>query len=375
MASVLIVDDHQPSRIALSTCLADSGHQVLQAGSGERALELASDGLPDVVVLDVGLPGINGFETTRLLKDLAGEEYLPIVIVSGLADPTARMLALRSGADTFLTKPVAFDELLCRIDHLAALHAGNKSLRRAAMDLRNRDHLKDDLIAMLVHDLKNPISAAIANLDYAVEDLPPGSPLANPIADARGAVKRTLRLLTNLIDVTRMESSCLRAERTSCVLSQLIHPIVREREMLARETGILIAIGEQTSPTLHIDSDMFTRVLENIFDNAMRYTPRGGRIEVAFSDESERVQIRVGNTGKPIPVEHREAIFEKFRQLSSREIGRMNAGLGLYFCRLAVESHGGRIWVEERDPLGTIFVIELPRTIGSAASASSRAAA
>src|SRR5579872_7210126 len=136
MASVLVVDDHRPSRIALSNCLAESGHQVLQAGSGERALELCRDGLPDVVVLDVGLPGINGFEATRQLKDLAGEEYLPIIIVSGLADPTARMLALRSGADTFLTKPVPFDELQCRIEHLAALHAGNKSLRRAAMDLR-----------------------------------------------------------------------------------------------------------------------------------------------------------------------------------------------------------------------------------------------
>jgi signal transduction histidine kinase len=109
------------------------------------------------------------------------------------------------------------------------------------------------------------------------------------------------------------------------------------------------------------------RIIDNTLDNAVRYTPRGGRISLAAEAVSdERVQIRIGNSGPAIPAEHRESIFEKYGQTSPGQ-GRMNLGLGLYFCRLAIVAHGGRIWVESTTDLPTIFVIEMAGTRAAAA--------
>jgi len=128
---------------------------------------------------------------------------------------------------------------------------------------------------------------------------------------------------------------------------------------LARSREIALVPAIEPSATVEADTDLVTRVVENLLDNAFRYTPRGGRIEVAARKSGERVAVSVGNSGPPIPREARALIFEKYGQTGA-DHGRMNVGLGLYFCRLAVEAHGGRLRVEERPDLPTVFEMDLP---------------
>jgi len=130
---------------------------------------------------------------------------------------------------------------------------------------------------------------------------------------------------------------------------------------------IEIVVAPSTEIVVTLDTDLVTRTVENIFDNALRYTPSGGTIEVELRETGSDVEIRIGNSGRAIPIGERGAIFEKHRQEGS-EVGHMNLGLGLYFCRLAIGAHGGRIWIEETDRLPTVFGIRLPRRLANTAT-------
>ena len=169
-----------------------------------------------------------------------------------------------------------------------------------------------------------------------------------------------MRLLANLADLTRLEAGRLQLQRLRLRPAELLETVIAQRRLLAsaRKIAIEAVCDEQVDAPM--DGDLVLRVLENLFDNALRHVPPGGRIEARCEVYGNDVHIRIGNSGPPIPLEARQLIFEKFAQPSAAS-GRMNLGLGLYFCRLAIEAHGGRIHVDESRDLPAIFTLELPR--------------
>jgi signal transduction histidine kinase len=179
------------------------------------------------------------------------------------------------------------------------------------------------------------------------------------LQDSQNAARRMLRLLSNLVDVSRMEDGTIQVRPSEVNLSNLLHPVADQRRVIARSRRITIVSAPPAEVQVGVDTDLMTRVIENILDNALRYTPAGGQIELELQGNGADVELRIGNSGSAIPVDARHSIFEKYRQGGS-ETGHMNLGLGLYFCRLAVEAHGGRIWVEETARLPTVFCISLP---------------
>jgi PAS domain S-box-containing protein len=218
---------------------------------------------------------------------------------------------------------------------------------------------KDEVASMIVHDLKNPLSVVVANYDYLLDGFEGSADCLEALQDSRSAGQRMLRLLANLIDVARLESGTLDVHPSAMTLSQLLEPIAAQRRVLARSRKIAIVLAPSAEMTVMADADLVTRTVENIFDNAIRHTPTGGRIEVERREVGPDVEIRIGNSGGAIPVEARRTIFEKNQQ-GTTDLGRMNLGLGLYFCRLAIEAQGGRMWVEETDRMPTVFGIRLP---------------
>jgi signal transduction histidine kinase len=232
------------------------------------------------------------------------------------------------------------------------------SLHRKAVAL---DRFKEEMLAVLVHDLKNPMTAIIGLVEVVGDDLKDsGQETKDSLDDVRTASGRVLRIIANILDLTRLESKQLRLQTRATSFHAIIGPLLRQRSAQARLRRIELSfIPSDVDLHLMVDEDVFTRVLENIVDNALRYTPAGGRIEVSASQAgASRAHIRIGNTGPAIPEHAREMIFEKFGQAAAS--GRMNLGLGLYFSRLAVESHGGKIWVEENPALPAVFVLEVP---------------
>ena len=221
---------------------------------------------------------------------------------------------------------------------------------------------KDELAAMLVHDLNNPLAVILANYDYILAGFEGSTDRRQALQDSQTAVHRMLRLLENLVDATRLEDGTFHVYVSEINLTDVLHSLIEERRVLARGRDISIALVADMGVTVTVDADLVTRTLENVLDNALRYTPAGGCIEIELRQSGRDVEIRVGNSGTAIPVEARQAIFDKHRQVNC-DIARRNLGLGLFFCRLATEAQGGRIWVTETERFPTLFRIRLPRLV------------
>ncbi len=237
--------------------------------------------------------------------------------------------------------------------YLTMLH-----LHKKAVEL---DLFKQEMFAVVVHDLKNPMAAVMANIDLLALDLADAAVETREcVADVQTASHRMLRLIANLLELARLESKQILLSRKPVRIAALLMAVAGQRTAQCKSRKVQIYIADVPERLrVEIDEDLFTRVLENILDNAVRYTPSEGRIEIRVTSVDAGLQVRIGNTGSPIPPADQSQIFEKFGQASIS--GRMNLGLGLYFVRMAIEAHGGRVWVEETPELPAIFVLELPR--------------
>jgi signal transduction histidine kinase len=183
-----------------------------------------------------------------------------------------------------------------------------------------------------------------------------------------------VRLLQNLLDVSQLENGTLAVRPSRVALPQLIEGIAEQRRVLARSMRIQLVVAPSVELAVEVDVDLATRTVENLLDNAVRHTPGGGVIEIECRAVGGDVEIRIGNSGPAIPAEARVSMFEKYQQGATRA-GRMNVGLGLYFCRLAVEAQGGTIRVEETARLPTVFVLRLPRLVARSAVSEAQQAA
>ena len=360
MARILVVDDEPLNRTLLRACFAGSGHELVEATSGDQALALAEDLTPDLVLLDVMMPGMDGFETTRQLKAMFADVFVPVVLVTALDDRTSRVTGLAAGADEFLTKPIDRDELLMRSGNLLQLRAREVELQRRNVELVELQRFQDETMAMLVHDLKSPLSVILASVDYLI-----GAPGMHPDAvealdDCRQAGSRIARLTSNILEIAHAESGRLELRRARAGLAGLVETVLGPRRSVLERRGLAVEV-EVGDLAAECDRDLVARVLENLIDNGARYTPASGRLRVwAAPGESggQTVIVRVGNSGAAIPEASRMLVFEKFTQVW--EARRGSVGLGLYFCRLAVEAHGGTIWIEETPELPTVFAFALP---------------
>ena len=353
MARILIVDDDPLNRELLHVHFDGDGHEIIDAPSGEQGLLLAAEIHPDIVLLDVMMGGLNGFETAARLKKMADTEFLPVILLTALGDQQSRSLGLRMGADEVLTKPVDRQELSARVNNLLALRAKNTEIAKLS-------RFKDEMSALIVHDLKNPMSVILANCEYLEECLTNPEPdHLEALRDCQQASRRIMRLLANLLDLVRLEERRFVLRPSPTPLVKLLSNIAAERKRGAANQRITMAVSASGEKVIQADADLVTRVVENVLDNALRYTPPGGRIEISLIESHSTVDIRVGNSGRAIPLASRAGVFDKFVQDNVAH-GRLNMGLGLYFCRLAAQAHRGKIWIEETPELPTVFVIELP---------------
>ncbi|MEO6950753.1 MAG: HAMP domain-containing sensor histidine kinase [Polyangia bacterium] len=359
MARILIVDDDALNRELLRAYLHDSGHVIIEADSGERAVQLARTERVDLVLCDVVMPSLSGFDVTLKLKAEAADHFLPVILLTSLSDPSSRLLGLRSGADDFLVKPIDRLELLARVSNLLRLRNKEIALVQRNIDLIELQRRRDDMAAMIVHDLKNPMAVILANLSVlqcSADKL--DSDDVEALTDSITAGRRMQRLLSNLLDQARLEATSLELNRQPVKLARILESLLGQRSFILRARNIVAKIEAPPELEMQLDSDLLARGFENILDNSIRYTPSGGVLELSVEVRATDVSIRIGNSGPAIPVEARQRIFEKYSQAGPASHG--TAGLGLYFCRLVVEAHGGHLDVEETERLPVVFHVRLP---------------
>lgn len=275
------------------------------------------------------------------------------------------------------TRPYDSDDqrLLQAIGSQAAVAIENAKLYQRVSqqleDLKRLERVKDDLTQLLVHDLKTPLTSIVLNLDM----LPPpegaeAARWARHVGDAKRSCRSLMTLVANLLDISSMEEGKLRLSREPLVLADLVASVMGEFRVQAEEEEEGIQLGADVPPDLPLvraDHDLLRRVLANLLSNALKHSPpkSGVQIRAALAKAGGVVRVDVVDQGEGIPEAYHQKIFEKFGQVETARPGpRLNKGLGLTFCKLAVEAHGGRIWVQSAVGRGSTFSFTIPLEAG-----------
>lgn len=368
---LLVVDDAEENRDILIRRLERDGHTVVAARTGEEALALMSASAFDLVLLDMVMPGMSGTETLSRIKADPALHTTPVIVVSGYNEVDGAVRCIELGATDYLLKP--FDPVLLRARIGASLREKLARDREAVLfeqlqtnfrRLQDLESQRDDLTHMIVHDLRTPLTSLLTGLQ-TVEVVGDLSEIQEEMmAVAKEGGQTLLGMINDLLDLGKMEDGSLQLEYADLQAGGLIGRALAQVSPLAKNKNIELVreVGDDL-PTLRADDDKLRRTLVNLLGNALKFTPAGGKIVVSarIGEPGKTLVFAVRDTGEGIPEEAFGRIFEKFGQVESRKAGRkMSTGLGLTFCRMAVEAHGGRIWVESRMGVGSLFSFELP---------------
>jgi two-component system, sensor histidine kinase and response regulator len=365
-STILVVDDNESNRALARATLEDEGYRVVVASDGVEGVAAFERDAPDCVVLDVRMPGLDGFEACVRIRALPGGGDVPVIFVTALRDVDAFDRARSAGGDDFLTKPVRPAELLLRVQaalKLRQIRAERRDLyvllRQQRDDLMRASLCKEHLTAFLVHDLKNPLTTLMLNAELIVREAQT-STLVREAATAILAESGSLaRMIMNLLDISKADEGRMVATRAPVDLGGLVGEVLEALAMQAGEFQIKLAAAAEL-PGVDADADLLRRVLENLVENAIRHAPADTTVRVGAVRRGEAVELRVADDGRGVPPELRERIFERFVQAEASEgSNRAGRGLGLAFCKLVAEAHGGRAWVEDGAP-GAIFCVSLP---------------
>jgi two-component system, sensor histidine kinase and response regulator len=376
LADILVVDDAPANLQLLFGMLKERGYRVRPAPSGRLALQAAKTQPPDLVLLDVNMPEMSGYEVCRLMKADEVLRAIPVIFISALSEPFDKLQAFSAGGVDYVTKPFHLDEVRVRLEtHLelrrvqGRLEAQNHELAQANERLRTLEEARRVLAAAIVHDLKSPLAALIGSAEYLLHlDEVAGEPrevLGEMLASSHGVH----RIVLNLLDVGRMEEAELAPARRTVRLGEMLDRALATAQLATRLTGHVLAVEADPDQEAFVDADLVTRVIENLLDNALKYAPRGTTVRVfAKAEEGGGCSLRVEDRGRGIPASQRERIFERYVRLDRESHARTSRGLGLAFCRIAVEAHGGIIWVEDNVPDGAAFCARIPGASQAGAS-------
>lgn len=364
-ASVLVIDDNEQNRTLARMTLEGDGYAVTLAASGAEGLEAASRSMPDCVLLDVRMPHMDGFEVCARLRAMPGGAELPVVFVTALRDVETFDRAMELGGADFLTKPVQPVELSLRVRQVVRLRRLDAEFSAQLQELQHQQRelfrvqlQKEDLVAFIVHDLKNPVNAIDLEAQLLLRD-PTLSPRARESAQQiRARIRDLLGMILDLLDTARAEQGRLGPDLAPVSVPDLVARVTESRAGQVAESGVTLE-SHVTAATLRADGDLLRRVIENLVENALRYAPRGSSVQVTAADDGDWVVLGVSDRGPGVPAALRETVFDRYARFD-KTAARTSRGLGLAFCRVAVEAHGGAISVEDNDP-GARFVVRLPR--------------
>jgi two-component system sensor histidine kinase/response regulator len=360
--NILVVDDTAASLKMLAGLLKDAGYKVRPVPSGILALQAAAAEPPDLILLDITMPEMDGYEVCQRLKENPALKPVPVLFISALTETTDKVKAFQVGGLDFVTKPFQFDEVRARVETHLALRRLQLELERKYDELRKLEQMRDNLTHMIVHDLRTPLTAIAGYLQLMQLKKDPLSEEQRRYVDgARTGTTTLIEMISSLLDVNRLESGDMPLDKEICDLSVVAAQAMKTLEGLTIGRNVTLEHPEEPVHAL-CDSAVVLRVIANLVGNALKFTPKSGSIKVVVLTEGETVRVEVRDTGYGIADEYLDRVFDKFAQVDARgEHKKYSSGLGLTFCKLATEAHGGRIGVSSEVGKGSTFWFELNR--------------
>ena len=369
---VLVADDVPANVELLEDQLRTLGFRTVRAFDGPSAVAAAHEHRPDLAILDVAMPpgdlGVEerstGFEVCRRIKRDERTAGMPVVFVTALNDSTDRVKAIEAGGDDFLTKPHNRMVLGARVRSLLKLRSATEALQDSYRKLRELEKVRDDLMKMIVHDLKTPLTAVLATVEMlrdgdfgAVTETQGGA-----LADTQARAEDLLALIEDLLELARLEESHVVLDRTAIVAATVLARMADAwRLRLSQEQATVSVEVAGELPVVHADARLLERVFNNLLQNALVHGGRGVRVVLSAVRDGDGVRFAVADSGPGIAAAYHELIFRKFETVKLAGAPRArSSGLGLSFCRLVADAHGGRIWVQSDEGKGSTFFLVLP---------------
>lgn len=365
---ILLVDDDPKNIELFKVFLHGVGGAFAEALDGHTALEKVKSFEPDLILLDVMLPEMDGYEICRRIKADPATLHIPVIMITCLCDQEARLKGLEAGADDFLSRPLEKRELLARTRNFLKMKEYQNEIIAKNVELERLGALKNDLVDMIVHDIKGPLTCVQGYIQLAdVTEKQEKEARREYLSRADQSCDSILDMLNALLDISRMEGGKMPLVKRPIVVADLFHKVCNIFHLSAEREGIDLLIEADPRSSITADADLLERVLQNLVSNALRHVEPGrGEIHLTVKESPGEHLFTVTDNGRGIPLEVRERIFAKYEQGEKGPDGaprgrrKMNNGLGLTFCKMAVEAHGGKIWVESAKGNGSAFHFSLP---------------
>lgn len=368
---VLVVDDTPMNLALLGDMLRRRDYIVSEANDGFKALEMVSKQAPELILLDINMPMMSGYEVCRRLKDDPATKDIPVIFISALNDVQDIVKAFEVGGLDYIVKPFQVREVLARVDGQVTLFRQRRELER----LREReiqqmslmDEMRKQFIGSATHDLKNPL-ALITGYVYLLETHPPIEHDAEAqlyLGTIKRAAKKMVSLVGDMLDLIKLESGVELVTHPSD-FGTLVQEQCQDFVLTTQQKSLAYEVTLSSEPMqVALDNDRMMRVVDNLISNAVKYTPEGGKITVSAEIRIGRVCLEVTDTGLGIPEDAMHNLFKPFFRVQRKEHMEIEGtGLGLSIVKRIVEAHKGEIEVESRLGEGTTFRVWLPLAKG-----------
>lgn len=366
--TILIVDDNQTNMLVLQNVLSHTAYHVHIVRDGAAALAFATQSIPDLILLDIEMPGMNGYEVCEQLKADPVTQNIPIIFISVHDRQDDIVRGFQVGGVDYITKPFQEEEVLARINSHITLVAQRQQLealyQRDIQRAQAINEMKDQFIHAATHDLKNPLflisgyvtmletEREIVNNDFA----------RTALREIQQSVDTMTSLITDILDLVQLESQ-VGLDCTPVSIRAFLEEALKGFDILAEQKHVRLSLllpAEDAEVLL--DTMQFHRVMDNLLSNAIKYTPEGGWIKIKSYSMPDEVVIEVTDTGMGVPEKDLPHLFEKFYRVNQPEYRAVSGtGLGLSIVKAIVEAHQGQIKVTSKEKKGSSFVITLPR--------------
>lgn len=366
--TILMVDDNPANIKLLADMLTSRGYNVEQASNGLDALALARAKEPDIILLDIFMPEVDGYEVCRRLKADEETNRIPVIFISALTDVDNIVRGFDVGGSDYITKPFKFKEVLARIANLLMLVHQRREIEALREQDRQQfetlDNMKSEYINMATHDLRNPLNVILGYLrlleriEVADKD---ELLLKEATHNIEHSVQKMRTLVTDILDLAQIKTG-LDFDRQPTSLETFLASSLQGLHMVAHEKGVsLNYTAPEEDVMLLMDVKRMSRVIDNLVSNAIKYTPNGGQVMISAQKLNGNAQINVSDTGLGIPEKDLPHLFEAFYRIEQSNYQREEgSGLGLSIVKTIVEQHGGTIEVKSAVGKGSTFIVQLP---------------
>lgn len=367
---VLLVDDTPENLQVLIEAFKEHQIEIAVAQSGEETLEITSLFQPDIILLDVMMPGMDGFETCRRLKHAEGTRDIPVIFMTALTDTAHKMKGFEVGGVDYVTKPFHAEEVLARVNaHLLIrkqyqqLQEQNMLISEQREQLRELNASKDQFISIISHDLQSPFAGIFTLAEQIKQDVynKQYNEIPSTADQLQAAIENYHALLQNLFTWAKIQQGLIELQPQAVDIQLILAKNLALLRPQAQQKQIVLKLLTQERIVLNTDVNMIDTIVRNVLSNAIKFTPVGGAVELSATSTDQRIEVVIADTGTGIPAEQIATLFQPgatYRQPGTA--GEKGTGLGLILCKAFLQKCGGNIWVESEVDKGSTFRFTLP---------------